>query len=152
MLVRPARPDEAAALAALAVRSKAYWPYPGVFIARFARTIALTPEVVAANDVHVGERDGEICGFYTLLHRGPLAVLDDLWLEPREIGRGCGRLLFEHAAGRAAAAGADVLEWEAEPYAAGFYERMGGRTVRWTGSPLGRTLPVMQLRLASRAR
>jgi GNAT superfamily N-acetyltransferase len=147
VLIRPARPDEAPALAALAVRSKAHWPYSADFVARFARTMGLTPEVVAANDVHVGERDGEVCGFYTLLHRGPLAVLDDLWLEPAEIGRGSGRLLFEHAAARAAARGATVLEWEAEPHAAGFYERMGATTVGWADSPLGRSLPLMRLPL-----
>jgi GNAT superfamily N-acetyltransferase len=145
--IRTARPDEAAVLTALAVRSKAHWPYPAEFIERFARTLGLTPEVVAANDVHVAERDGEVRGFCTVLHRGPLAVLDDLWLEPAEIGRGTGRLLFEHAVTRAAARGAGLLEWEAEPYASGFYERMGGRCVRWTDSPLGRSLPVMQLRL-----
>jgi GNAT superfamily N-acetyltransferase len=147
VLVRPARPQEAAALAALAVRSKAHWGYPSEFVRRFAAGLGLTPEVVEANDVQVGERDGEPRGFYTLLPRGPLVVLDDLWLEPAEIGRGSGRLLFEHAAARAAGGGAAVLEWEAEPYAVGFYTRMGGHTVRWTDSVLGRRLPVMQLRL-----
>jgi GNAT superfamily N-acetyltransferase len=147
VLVRPARPQEAAALAALAVRSKAHWGYPSAFVRRFAALVALTPEVVATNDVQVGERDGAVRGFYTLLHRGGLAVLDDLWLEPGEIGRGYGRLLFEHAAARAGQAGASVLEWEAEPYAVGFYTRMGGATVRFTDSTLGRRLPVMQLRL-----
>ncbi len=147
MLIRPARPQEAAALAALAVRSKAHWGYPRGFVDRFAATMSLTPEVVATNDVQVGERDGGLRGFYTLLHRGSLVVLDDLWLEPDEIGRGSGRLLFEHAVTRARGAGATVLEWEAEPNALGFYTRMGARTVRHTSSSLGRTLPVMQLRL-----
>jgi GNAT superfamily N-acetyltransferase len=147
LLVRPARPQEAAALAALAVRSKAYWGYPREFIGRFAAGMGLTPEVVAANEVQVGERDGEPRGFYTLLRRGPLAVLDDLWLEPTEIGRGSGRLLFEHASAAARRAGAGVLEWGAEPCAVGFYTRMGGHTVRWTDSALGRQLPVMRLDL-----
>jgi GNAT superfamily N-acetyltransferase len=148
MFFRPARPDEAAFLAALAVRSKGHWPYPAAFLARFARTLALTPDVVAANDVYVGEHAGEVRGFYTLLHRGALAVLDDLWLEPAEIGRGSGRLLFEHAVARATAAGSTVLEWEAEPYATGFYERMGGVSAGWTDSPLGRRMPVMRLPLS----
>jgi GNAT superfamily N-acetyltransferase len=148
VLIRPARAEEAGALAALAVRSKGYWPYSAAFLKRFERTLALTPEVVTANDVLVAERDGVISGFYVLLHRDELAVLDDLWLEPAEIGRGCGRALFQHAAARAAARGARVLEWEAEPYAVGFYERMGGATVGWVDSPLGRRLPVMRLGLA----
>ena len=150
MLIRPARAEEASTLAALAVRSKGYWPYSAAFLKRFERTLALTPEVVAANDVLVAERDGEVSGFYVLLHRDALAVLDDLWLDPAEIGHGCGRELFEHAAARAAARGARVLEWEAEPYAVGFYERMGGETVAWVDSPLGRRLPVMRLELPER--
>lgn len=152
VLIRPARPDEADALAGLAVRSKAHWPYPAAFVARFARDLALTPEVVAANDVWVAERpcryptiSGEVRGFYTLLHRGALTVLDDLWLDPGEIGRGSGRLLFEHATARATAEGASTMEWEAEPYAVGFYERMGATTEGWVDSPLGRRLPVMRL-------
>ena len=147
--LRSARPDEAGALAALAVRSKSHWGYPVAFLDRFARTHGLTAEVVAANDVRVLESAGRVRGFSTVLRRGAVAVLDDLWLEPDEIGRGTGRLLFAHAAARAAAAGATAMEWEAEPYAMGFYERMGAATVSWTPSPLGRPLPVMRLALAT---
>lgn len=106
--------------------------------------MGLTAAVVSANDVQVAEVDGQVVGFYTLLHRGSAAVLDDLWLEPAEIGRGWGRLLFEHAAERAAATGATAMEWEAEPHATGFYERMGGVQVGWIESALGRRLPRMR--------
>ena len=102
-------------------------------------------QVVAANEVWVATRGGELRGFVTLLHRADRTILDDLWLEPDEIGRGTGRLLFDHARTRAAAAGARTLEWEAEPYAAGFYERMGGVVVGMVDSPLGRPLPLMRI-------
>lgn len=143
-MIRPAHPHEAPDLAALAVRSQGHWPYPAEFLARAARARGLTPEVIAANEVWV--LDGPR-GFYTLLHRGPRCVLDDLWLEPVEIGRGSGRLLFEHAVVRARAAGAGTLEWDAEPHSVGFYQRMGGVTTGWTDSPLGRPQPRMHLRL-----
>lgn len=146
-VLRRARPGEAAELAALAVRSKGHWPYPPEFLARFARVQGLTEDVLAANEVWVGERDGAVCGFYTLLHRADRAVLDDLWLDPAEIGRGSGRLLFGHACSRALAAGARVLEWDADPHSVGFYERMGASTVGWSESPLGRHLPLMRLTL-----
>jgi GNAT superfamily N-acetyltransferase len=147
-VVRAGRPDEAALLAALAVRSKAHWGYPADLLARFARTYGLTAEVVASNDVRVLERHGRVRGFSTVLHRGPVAVLDDLWLEPEEIGHGSGRLLFDDAVARAAAAGAGVVEWDAEPGAVGFYERMGGVTTGWVDSPLGRRIPRMRLTLS----
>lgn len=145
--LRRARPEEAAELAALAVRSKGHWPYPPEFLARFARVQGLTGEVVATNEVWVAERDGTVRGFCTLLHRADRTILDDLWLDPPEIGRGSGRLLFEHAVARATAAGARVLEWDADPHAEGFYVRMGARTVGWSDSPLGRRLPLMRLTL-----
>jgi hypothetical protein len=40
-----------------------------------------------------------------------------------------------------------VLEWDADPHAVGFYERMGATTVGWSDSPLGRHLPRMRLTL-----
>ena len=147
MHIRRARPEEAPALAALAVRSKGHWPYPAGFLARFARGLGLDADVVAANEVWVAEHRGAVRGFYTLLHRADRIVLDDLWLDPDEIGRGSGRELFEHARARAAAAGPPVLEWDADPHAVGFYEHMGAVTVGWVESPLGRPQPVMRLAL-----
>ena len=53
------------------------------------------------------------------------ALMGFLW-----IGKGLGRQLFERAAEEARLRGARRLEWEAEPNATGFYERMGGTYVR----------------------
>ena len=74
-------------------------------------------------------------------------MLEHLWIEPEWIGRELGSALFEFAAQRARALGARLLEWEAEPNAAGFYEKMGGRRLRETTSEWGRTLSVMGLDL-----
>jgi hypothetical protein len=41
------------------------------------------------------------------------------------------------------------MEWEGEPNAVGFYERMGGRRVRTVTSEWGRELPVMAVDLGS---
>jgi GNAT superfamily N-acetyltransferase len=74
--------------------------------------------------------------------------LEDLWVEPQWIGKGLGALLFRHAAARARERGCMRLEWEAEPYAVGFYERMGARYVRDSeATSWGRILPVMGLDL-----
>ena len=40
------------------------------------------------------------------------------------------------------------MEWEAEPKALGFYEKMGGRYVRDATSEWGRVLSVMGVDLA----
>jgi GNAT superfamily N-acetyltransferase len=71
------------------------------------------------------------------------------WVEPAWIGQGIGARLFRHAVERARQLGAKRLEWEAEPNAVGFYERMGGRYLRDSEpSEWGRVLAVMGIDLA----
>jgi len=48
-----------------------------------------------------------------------------MWIDPKQMGQGLGRALFEHVQARAKEAGAPVLELSADPYAEKFYERMG---------------------------
>ena len=140
--IRPARPDEAATLMELAIASKAYWGYDEAFMQHFAIVIAVDPAYVDEHDVWIAETDGEIAGFHALIDRGEIAVLDHLWLSPVHIGRGLGRLLFEHALRRATDMRAHRMEWEAEPYATGFYERMGAMPVREVTSEMGRQLQI----------
>ncbi len=145
--LRPARPGEAGQLTAVAIESKAHWGYDRAFMARFAEVIALDADYIDRQDVWVIEHDGAVAGFHGLIMRGELAELDHLWLLPDHIGHGLGRLLFEHAARRAATLGARRLEWQAEPNAVGFYRRMGGTPVGVVMSELGRRLEVWALDL-----
>jgi GNAT superfamily N-acetyltransferase len=146
--VRRATPEQAGRLTAVAIASKAHWGYDDEFMARFASVVGITADYVRQNEVWVLDEDGEVAGFYALLDHGETSELDHLWLLPGEIGKGFGRLLFEHAIGRARALGARSMEWEAEPNATGFYKRMGGRADRETMGQLGRALQVMTLEVA----
>jgi carbon monoxide dehydrogenase subunit G len=60
-----------------------------------------------------------------------------------------GRVLFEHAVAIARGHGATRLEWDADPYAEGFYAAMGGQEIGRSPSAAveGRTLPRMRLPL-----
>ena len=79
----------------------------------------------------VAELDGAIVAWASLVPpRDGVAVLEDLWVEPGYMGRGIGSALFEFARDRAEGLGAHAMEWEAEPNAIGFYERMRARQVR----------------------
>ena len=111
--------------------------------------LTLEPADIAASDVWVLERNGRVLGWHRVTGGADRAELEDLWLEPGVIGAGYGRLLFEHAAEIARSHAATVLEWDAEPYAQGFYEAMGGREIGRVPSAAeaGRTLPRMRLDL-----
>jgi len=149
-LIRRARPDEAASLRELAHRSKAHWPYSREFLTRVQPLLRLEGFDIVAHDVWVLEEADQAVGWHRVVMHGPVAELEDLWLEPRWIGTGQGRRLFEHAAAIARSHGAAAMEWDAEPFAEGFYAAMGGVEVGRTASAVeeGRTLPRMRLLLA----
>ena len=147
--IRRARPEEADALRALAHRSKAHWPYDQAFLDAVRPLLELDARDIEASDVWVLEADDQPIGWHRVTLHGPRAELEDLWLEPAWIGTGMGRVLFEHAVGIARAHGATRLEWDADPYAEGFYRAMGGEEIGRSPSAAvkGRTLPRMRLTL-----
>jgi len=147
--IRRARPPEAPALRELAHRSKAHWPYSAAFLERVRPLLGLEPDDVIAHEVWVLEEDGAVRGWHRVTLHGDHAELEDLWVEPTLIGTGRGRRLFEHAVGVARGHGAVHLDWDAEPFAEGFYRAMGAVEIGRTPSEVvrGRTLPRMRLTL-----
>jgi GNAT superfamily N-acetyltransferase len=150
--IRRARPDEAPGLRALAQRSKAHWPYTAEFLAKVEPMLQLQPDDVAAHEVWVVELDDVVVGWHRVTLHDDRAELEDLWLEPPVIGTGLGRALFTHATEVAAEHGAARLEWDADPFAVGFYRAMGGVEIGSTPSAAepGRMLPRMALSLDQR--
>jgi GNAT superfamily N-acetyltransferase len=145
--VRPAVPAEADALSRLALRSKAHWGYGEQFLAACRAELTLDPQQCDGVRTVVAERDGELLGFYRLAGDPPVAELADLFVDPEAIGRGLGALLLADAVHRARALGIDRLVIDADPYAEGFYARMGARRVGTvpSGSIAGRELPRLEL-------
>jgi GNAT superfamily N-acetyltransferase len=146
--LRAARPDEGARLKQIAIAAKASWGYERKKVERWADQGDFSPRRLAELAVFVAESGGRAVGWCSLLAKDETWWLEDLWIEPGWIGKGVGARLFEHAVAHARAHGGSRLEWEAEPNAVGFYERMGGRYVRDSDpSAWDRIIPVMGLDL-----
>jgi GNAT superfamily N-acetyltransferase len=144
VVIRPSRNEEAARLKQIAIASKAHWGYPLQQVREWASHGDFTPERLQELVVFVAEDAGQAVGWCSLVPRGAVCWLEDLWVEPKSIGRGVGTQLFSHAVRYAAAEGAERLEWEAEPNAVGFYERLGGVYLRESPTTeWGRRLPIM---------
>jgi GNAT superfamily N-acetyltransferase len=143
-VIRPPYPGEGERLREIATAAKAHWGYD----LEQVRAWAGEADFTTGKEVLVAEQDGRAVGFASVIPQGDVAVLDDLWIEPGAMGAGLGRELFDAAAGRGRELGARTMEWEAEPNAVGFYERMGGRYLRDSEpSEWGRILPVMVVEL-----
>jgi GNAT superfamily N-acetyltransferase len=148
VIVRAGTEQDFDRLREIAVDAKAHWGYDRARVEEWGSAGDFEPESLRAREVYVAEADGEPVGWAALIPRGELGWLEDLWVDPPWIGRGVGRLLFEHVAGRARELGARRLEWEAEPNATGFYERMGGRYLRESEvTEWGRVLDVLGVEL-----
>ena len=148
--IRCARSDEGERLRTIAIASKGHWGYDADRVREWAAGGDFSPEGLRRKEVFVAEVGGRVVAWASLIPKGRLCWLDDLWVEPEWIGKAIGTELFQHAAERATQLGAVTMEWEAEPNALGFYERMGGRHVRdGARNDWGRILEVMAVDLAS---
>jgi N-acetylglutamate synthase-like GNAT family acetyltransferase len=127
--IRRARPDEADKLTVLAHAAKRHWNYPQEWIDSWAFELTLSPEFIANNEVFVAVVDDAIAGCCALVVGESLAELEHMWIYPEHMGKGVGRVLFQHTSRRAAHLGFNELELSADPNAEAFYERMGAKRV-----------------------
>lgn len=142
--IRPARPAEAAALSALAFRSKASNGYDAAFMAACRAELTVDARSLARGETWLGEdAAGRILGFFDLrLERGTAEVYA-LFVEPDRKGLGVGRALWDKLEARAAALGATRIGADSDPAAVPFYRRMGldPAGAAPSGSIPGRKLP-----------
>lgn len=126
-VIERATPEMSGRLTEIAHASKAYWRYPERYLRAWKDELTFRPEFIAENPVFVVRKGSEVVACCAVVTAGARASLEHLWVLPEAIGTGAGRKLFEHAADCARRAGARELEIVSDPYAAGFYVRMGAR-------------------------
>jgi GNAT superfamily N-acetyltransferase len=147
--IRPAAANEGGRLRAIAIASKASWGYDLARVSEWAAMADLSAVGLRQKQVFVASAGADLVGWAATVRHGNVLWLDDLWVEPEWMGKGVGSKLFDHAVSLARRSGATRLEWEAEPNAIGFYEKLGGRYLREgdVGS-WDRINPVMGISLA----
>ena len=143
--IRRATADDTDALTDLAHRAKAHWNYPSAWMRQWDAQLTILPGYLEMHDVWVAERDGMIVGMCALEDRGDRWNLEHVWVDPAVHGQGIGRALVQHALGDAWRRRRDVVELLADPFATGFYERLGARLAGYVPAPMpgskDRTLP-----------
>jgi GNAT superfamily N-acetyltransferase len=128
--IRPPRRREGERLREIAIASKSYGGYDLERVRQWAALGDFSPEGLRKKEFFVADVAGEAVGWAAIIPRDGICWLDDLWISPEWMGRGLGTLLFQRAARRGRERGALRIEWEAEPHAIGFYEKMGGQYLR----------------------
>ena len=150
--LRKATGDDADALTDLAHRAKAHWGYPASWMREWDAQLTILPGYIDLHDVWVAEHDGVVVGMCALEDRGLRWMLEHVWVEPAYHRVGIGRRLVLRALDTAREHGARVVELLADPYATGFYERLGARRTRDVHAPMPgerqRTLPGYEFELS----
>jgi GNAT superfamily N-acetyltransferase len=135
-------------LSRIARVAKAHWGYPEAWLAAWEPVLRITPQYVEHQLVYAGAVDHDVVGFYAIEPRGDRWSLEHFWVDPRWHGRGVGRRLYGDAVDRIRAVRPGVMVIEADPYAAGFYARMGAQRTGSVPAPVegapDRTLPVFE--------
>lgn len=144
-VLRRARPDEAASLTELAIRSKAHWGYDREFMQACLATLRVTAKLISRADVYVAEVEGRVVGFYSLAPWHSDLELYHLFVDPLAMGNGVGRRLWDDAVRRGTALGYSRLLIQSDPYAEGFYLNLGAERIGEvpSGAVPGRTLPLL---------
>jgi GNAT superfamily N-acetyltransferase len=146
---RRARPDEAAAVRELVVRSMGHWNHPPGYLEEARELMDLSGADLASDEAWLVLADSVIAGFYRLSRAdAATAEIEEFHLEPPMIGRGLGRRMFEHACERARATGARWMAWSTDANTLGFYLRMGGEITGIERSGIRGDEPLTTMRLA----
>jgi GNAT superfamily N-acetyltransferase len=149
IILRGPRPDEAAALTDLCLRSKAVWGYDSHFIEACRSELTFLPAQLRSPLIQVADADGRAIGVVEVVAAGEEAELAKLFVEPASLRAGVGRRLLAWATARARASGAGRMTIDADPGAADFYRRMGAVDdgLVPSGSIPGRLLPRLVILL-----
>ncbi|MDD1502481.1 GNAT family N-acetyltransferase [Lysinibacillus sp. CNPSo 3705] len=145
MVIRRAKVQDCHLLSNLAYKSKAYWGYTEDFLQQCKDDLTVTKEYIEENPVYVMESDNKIVAFYSFtIHK---KKLDTLFIDPDYIGKGLGRMIWDHLLTKAKELGISEFTLDSDPNAEGFYLKMGAKTIGFTTSTVfpDRHLPLMKV-------
>jgi N-acetylglutamate synthase-like GNAT family acetyltransferase len=123
--IRKANAQEAELLTKLAIRSEAYWCYDSTYMKKFQSMYAVTENFISNNPTFVLEDENEIVGFYGILINKEETSLEYLFIEPRYIGHGYGKRLWNHAIESGRTLGLKEFVIVTSPQAKDFYLKLG---------------------------
>ena len=153
--IRRAQPHEYEQLSDIAFRSKAYWGYSAEFMQACRDELTYSPDALSNHPFFLATEiqelnDESTLGFYGLVQVSESTIeLEALFLDPAHIGRGVGRVLYEHALIEAKKSGSRCLTIQSDPNAKAFYMKVGANLIdeKESGSIPGRFLPLFSVDL-----
>jgi N-acetylglutamate synthase-like GNAT family acetyltransferase len=145
MEILKAKPTDSEMLTKLMRESKAHWGYSDEQLHIWADELTVNSSYIDENHVYKLTEQNDIIGYYSFfLVSEQTAKLDSLFISPKVIGSGFGKLLLDDFLRRISPLKLTSITLDSDPNAEGFYRRNGFDVVeRKSTSIAGRTMPVM---------
>lgn len=123
--IRRAEKYESQILTDIAIRSEAYWGYDASFMESFKSNYKVTEEFISEQPTFVLEELECVIGFYGLLCCEDEVSLEYLYVEPSFIGKGYGKLLWNHMVYICKSQCIKEVVFVTSPQAKDFYTKLG---------------------------
>lgn len=144
--IRNAYESEANQLSKIALEAKKFWNYPDTWFELWGNSLTITPKFIRKNNVLVATKNTDILGFIALSINNAIAEIEHMWILPRYIKEGIGRLLLNEIIKYCRLKAIKIIRIESDPNAKGFYEKMGAKQIGYVDSlPKPRKLPVLEI-------
>ena len=144
--IRPAEKSEAMTLSNITWRSKGYWGYDEEFLRDCGELLNIKSSFIEKATVYVADIENNVGGFYGLLIDNNKCEMAYLQVAPEFIGKGLGRLLWNHALQQAKSKGWPSFTIHSDPYAVPFFTHMGAVKVdeRQSRVRTNRLIPILE--------
>ena len=159
IIIQKAEKKDETLLTKIAFKAKKHWNYPKYYYQIWKDELTITKDYIFQNIVFKAQFENEIIGFYSIVENkddfwsGEVFVQKGYWLEhifvlPEYHHKGIGKLLIDHAEQVAKERRIERLLIFVDPYARGFYDKVGATFLTDSKSSIpGRLIPIYELKL-----
>ncbi|MFK7756468.1 MAG: GNAT family N-acetyltransferase [Flavobacteriales bacterium] len=137
--------EDAELLSELTVKSKSFWGYSQKQLEGWHDDLTLTEEYIEDHEVFKLELGNQIIGYYSYKLEQNTALLDNMFLNPDNIGRGYGKSMMDHFINNIKLHNSRKALIYSDPNVESFYSKFGFKTIgKLPSSIKGRFLPIME--------
>ncbi|MDH3323686.1 MAG: GNAT family N-acetyltransferase [Flavobacteriaceae bacterium] len=149
MNIEKAKKIDAEKLTALTIRSKSYWDYSSEQMKVWKDELTISSDYIDCNEVYILKDKKAFIGYYAFIILNDKKVkLDNIFIEPKYIGKGYGKHLMNNFMNQIKLNGFEKIELDSDPNAVDFYKKFGFKVVGQLASSIkDRFLAIMTLDL-----
>ena len=149
MKIEKATKQDSKKLTELTIRSKSHWNYSKEQIENWRDDLTISDTYILEKEVYKLTNGNELIGFYSYFNLNNLEVkLDNLFIDPKFIGKGFGKMLMSDFIKRIQKTKSNRVILEADPNAEKFYGKIGFEVIgKLDTSIKNRFLPIMEIKL-----